>query len=76
MAEQGDPGGLRRRADKLRFIGWANLLVSVAAGLFLDFGDTATRWTAAVVWALLFLGACYVRAAHMDKSGPVQRRAR
>lgn len=72
---QGDPGGLRRRADKLRFVGWANLLVSVTVGLFLDLGDTATRWTVAVVWSLVFLAVCYLRAAQMDRNGPTRRRS-
>jgi hypothetical protein len=66
--------GLRRRADKLRFIAWANLLACVAAGLIVDFGDAALRWTAAAVWSLLFLAVCYARARQMDRDGPVQRR--
>lgn len=74
MAAQPDPRGLRRRADKLRFIGWANLLVCVAVGLLLDFGDAALRWSAAAAWSLLLLVVCYARAAQMDKEGPKQRR--
>jgi hypothetical protein len=74
MAEQPDPRGIRRRADKLRFIGWANLLVCVGVGLFLEVGDPASRWSAAMTWSLLLLLICYVRAGQMDKQGPVQRR--
>ena len=69
-----DPGGLRRRADKLRFISWANLLVCVGVGVFGDFGDTVTRWTAAMAWSVLLLIVCHVRAAQMDRDGPVRRR--
>ena len=68
--------GMRRRADKLRFIGWANLLVCVAVGLFADFGDAAARWSVAAVWSLLLLAVCYARARQMDREGPVQRRER
>jgi hypothetical protein len=68
-----DRRGMRRRADKLRFIGWANLMVCVVVGLFLDFGDAAMRWTIAMGWSLLLLLVCHVRAAQMDKDGPVQR---
>jgi hypothetical protein len=74
MAAQPDRRGIRRRADKLRFIAWANLLVCVFAGLFLDFGDTALRWSAAMIWSLLLFVVCHVRAAQMDKEGPIQRR--
>ena len=66
--------GIRRRSDKLRFIGWANLLVCVAVGLFSDFGDAAVRWSAAAVWSLLLLAVCYQRARQMDRDGPVKRR--
>ena len=66
--------GMRRRAEKLRFIGWMNLLVCVAVGLFADFGDAAVRWTAAAVWSLALLGICYARARQMDREGPVRRR--
>ena len=74
MAEEVDQRGMRRRADKLRFISWANLLVCVAIGVFADFGDTVSRWTAAMAWSVLLLIVCHVRAAQMDKEGPVQRR--
>lgn len=73
-SEPPEKRGLRRRADKLRAIGWINLLVCVAAGLFLDFGDRAWHWTAAATWALLFLAACYARAGQLDRDGPVRRR--
>ncbi|MGZ9037510.1 MAG: hypothetical protein ACXW2I_13135 [Burkholderiales bacterium] len=43
-------------------------------GLFLDFGDTALRWSAAMIWSLLLFVVCHVRAAQMDKEGPIQRR--
>ena len=43
---------LNRRADKLRFISWANLLVCVGVGLFSDIGDTATRWSIAMGWSV------------------------
>ena len=66
--------GMRRRADKLRFLAWANLLVCMAVGVFADFGDAALRWSAAAVWSVLFLVVCYARAAQMDKAGPVPRR--
>ena len=69
-----DQQGLRRRADKLRFISWANLLVCVAIGVFSDFGDAVYRWTAAMAWSVLLLIVCHARAAQMDKQGPVQRR--
>jgi hypothetical protein len=65
---------MRRRADKLRFVAWANLLVCMVAGVFLDFGAAALRWSAAAVWSVLFLVVCYARAAQMDRAGPVQRR--
>ena len=71
---QPDPRGLRRRADKLRFIGWANLLGCVAVGLFLDLGNTASRWSAVMGWAVLLLIICCGRAAQMDRHGPKQRR--
>ena len=74
MAANRDPGGVRRRSDKLRFISWANLLICVAAGLFLEIGDPVSRWSAVVAWALLFLVVCHLRARQMDKAGPVQRR--
>ena len=73
MAEHRDQQGLRRRADKLRFIGWANLLVCVGAGLFIDFGDAALRWSAAMAWSALLLYVCYARAARMDRQGPISR---
>ena len=65
---------MRRRADKLRFISWANLLVCVGVGLFSDIGDTATRWTVAMAWSVLLLIVCHVRAAQMDRQGPIKRR--
>lgn len=71
---QPDSRGLRRRADKLRIIGWTNLLGCVAVGLFLDFGNSASLWSAAMAWAVLLLIVCSVRAAQMDKRGPRQRR--
>ena len=74
MAEPIDQRGLRRRADKLRFISWANLLVCVLVGVFGDFGDTASRWTAAMAWSVLLLVVCHARAAQMDKDGPVKRK--
>ena len=74
MAEEAEKRGLRRRADKLRFIGWANLLICVGVGLFSDFGDAAWRWTAAMTWSVLLLAVCYTRAGQMDKQGPVERR--
>ena len=73
MAEQ-ERRGMRRHADKLRFIAWANLLVCLLAGVFLDFGDAALRWSAAAVWSVLFLVVCYARATQMDRAGPVRRR--
>ncbi len=74
MSEQPDQRGLRRRADKLRVIGWINLLVCVAAGFFIDFADRGLYWTAAATWSLLLLALCYMRAGQMDKEGPVRRR--
>ena len=71
---EGDKRGMRRRADKLRFIAWTNLLVCMGAGVFLDFGDAALRWSAAAIWSVLLLVVCYRRAAQMDGEGPVQRR--
>ena len=65
--------GMRRRSDKLRFLGWANLLVCMAVGAFLDFGDAALRWSAAAIWSVLLLATCYARAAQMDREGPVKR---
>jgi hypothetical protein len=65
---------MRRRADKLRFIAWANLVVCVAVGLYLDFGDAAWKWSAAAVWSLLLFGVCHLRARQMDESGPIRRR--
>ena len=73
MAER-EQKGIRRRADKLRFVAWANLLVCMAVGVFADFGDAALRWSAAAAWSVLFLVVCYARAAQMDKAGPVLRR--
>jgi hypothetical protein len=74
MAAEPTPRGLRRRSDKLRFIGWANMFVCLAVGVFLDFGDTVTRWSAAAAWSALLLVVCYARAAQMDKEGPIKRR--
>jgi hypothetical protein len=74
MTAKTDPRAMRRRADKLRFISWANLLVCVAVGIFSDFGDTVTRWTAAMAWSVLLLVVCHARAAQMNKEGPIQRR--
>ena len=74
MAEREQQRGMRRRADKLRFVAWANLLMCMIVGTFLDFGDAALRWSAAAAWAVLFLIVCYARAAQMDRAGPVQRR--
>ena len=71
--EQSEQRGMRRRADKLRFIAWANLLACVVAGLLVDFGDAALRWTAAAVWSLAFMAICYTRARQMDREWPVQR---
>jgi hypothetical protein len=69
-----DQRGMRRRADKLRFIGWANLLVCMGVGAFGDFGETALRWSAVALWSVLLLTVCYARAAQMDRNGPVKRR--
>ena len=71
---QPQPGGLRRRADKLRIIAWTNLALCVAVGLFLDLGEAALRWTAVAVWSLLLFFACHLRAKQMDGEGPVKRR--
>jgi hypothetical protein len=76
MTAEGDLRGLRRRADKLRFIAWANLVVCLGVGLFLDFGDAALRWSAAMLWSALLLVVCHARAAQMDRAGPVKRRER
>ena len=76
MSAESEKRGIRRRSDKLRFIGWMNLLVCVAVGLFSDFGDAAVRWSAAAVWSLLLLAVCYARAHQMDRAGPVKRRER
>ena len=73
MAAEPAPRGLRRRADKLRFIAWANMVVCLAVGVFLDYGDTVTRWSAAAAWSVLLLVVCYARAAQMDGDGPVKR---
>jgi hypothetical protein len=69
-----EPRGLRRRADKLRFVAWANLFMCVAVGLYLDFGDAALKWSAAALWSLLLFGVCHLLAGRMDQSGPVKRR--
>lgn len=74
MTEREQQRGMRRRADKLRFVAWVNLLMCMIVGAFLDFGDAALRWSAAAAWSVLFLVMCYARAAQMDKAGPVQRR--
>ena len=74
LARQPDTRGFRRRADKLRFIAWANLLGCVAVGLFLDLGTAASRLSAVMVWGVLLLVVCSVRAAQMDSDGPKQRR--
>lgn len=74
MAEQPERRGMRRRSDKLRFIAWANLLLSVLIGLSVDFGDAGLRWAAVALWALLLFAVCHMRAAQMDKEGPVERR--
>ena len=76
MNVESEKRGMRRRSDRLRFIGWTNLLVCVAVGLFSDFGDAAVRWSAAAVWSLLLLALCYARAGQMDREGPVKRRER
>jgi hypothetical protein len=68
--------GMRRRADKLRFIAWANLLVCVGVGMFLDFGDAAVRWLAAMAWSLFLFVVCHARAARMDRDGPTPRQQR
>jgi hypothetical protein len=69
-----DARGMRRRADKLRLISWANLLVCVGVGLFSDIGDTAMRWSIAMGWSVLLLIVCHVRAAQMDREGPIKRK--
>ena len=74
MTEREQQRGMRRRADKLRFVAWVNLLTCLIVGAFLDFGDAALRWSAAAAWSVLFLVICYARAAQMDRAGPVQRR--
>lgn len=74
MAEREQQRGMRRRADKLRFVAWVNLLMCMIVGAFLDFGDAALRWSAVAAWSVLFLVMCYARAAQLDKAGPVQRR--
>lgn len=73
MTEETEQRGLRRRADKLRFIGLANLFLCMVVGIFSDIGETAWRWTAVVGWSVLLLVACNVRANQMDKQGPVTR---
>ena len=74
MAAQSEQRGLRRRADKLRFIAWANLVLCVVVGLYLDFGDAALKWSAAALWSLLLFGVCHMRARQMDETGPIRRR--
>ena len=74
MSDKPDPRGIRRRADKLRFISYANLAICLAVGAFSDIGDTVSRWTVALVWSMLLLVVCHVRAAQMDRDGPVKRR--
>jgi hypothetical protein len=74
MSEQTDQRGMRRRADKLRFISVANLLLCVAVGIFSEIGEAAVRWTALVAWSVLLLVVCNVRATQMDKQGPIRRR--
>ena len=74
MAKSTDQRGLRRRADKLRFISLANLLLCMIVGIFSDIGETAWRWTALVAWSVLLLAVCNVRATQMDRQGPIPRR--
>lgn len=73
MQPKADQPGMRRRADKLRFIGLANLLLCIAVGIFSEIGETATRWTALVAWSVLLLVVCNVRATQMDHRGPTRR---
>ena len=75
MSEPEQQRGMRRRADKLRFIAWANLLLCMGVGVFADFGDAALKWSAAAIWSVLLLAVCYARAAQMDREGPVQRKS-
>ena len=74
MSEKIDQRGLRRRADKLRFISLANLLLCMIVGIFSDIGEAAWRWTALVGWSVLLLVVCNVRATQMDRQGPRPRR--
>ena len=74
MPETTEPRGLRRRADKLRFISLANLMLCMMVGIFSDIGEAAWRWTALVAWSVLLLVACNVRATQMDRQGPIPRR--
>jgi hypothetical protein len=50
------------------------MFVCLAVGVYLDYGDTVTRWSAAAAWSVLLLVVCYARAAQMDKEGPRKRR--
>jgi hypothetical protein len=74
MSGEADQRGLRRRADKLRFISIANLLLCMIVGIFSEIGETAWRWTALVTWSVLLLVVCNVCATQMDKRGPIRRR--
>ena len=76
MTAKTDARGMRRRADKLRFISWANLLVCVGVGLFSDLGEAVLRWTVVLAWSVLLLVVCHARAAQLDRQGPVRRRER
>jgi hypothetical protein len=74
VTEKTDQRGMRRRADRLRFLSLANLLLCMAVGTFSEIGEAAERWTALVAWSVLFFVACNVRASQMDKQGPIRRR--
>ena len=53
---------LRRRADHVRVLGWAN---AVAAGVLAVLLHEA--WVLAVLWAASVLGVCYAVAHAVDK---------
>ena len=73
MTEQTDQRGMRRRADKLRFIALGNLLLCMAVGIFSDIGEAAWRWAAVLSWSALLLVVCNVRATQLDQRGPTRR---
>jgi hypothetical protein len=57
---------LRRRADKLRAIGWINLLLTVVLSL-VHVSDGIQVLTAGVIWAALVMALTHGAAWALDK---------